>query len=268
MNDKIIPITFVNDSMVKDNTLNGSMMYSFTEEILSEASLYSMMNGSAKDTGWNLYLLKDEVNVDVISNYVSTNITDIFISAIYKFSEDFFGNDNPKYSIKINMDLIDSIRGKIKSISYNILSHRLFSPYSDSKLDYNEFISVMNTCSLSILSYLHNVLDNMIQNNCIVHLNSFNKAEFYKYIYTICYGKEPEEIPSDQAKYIFCSSILREASEEYLKYLNNGIQNVMYNVLYMRLYYIKFAENGYDPCDDGVEDTIAENYKKFIDLKI
>ena len=267
MNDKIVPITFVNDNMVKDNSLNRSMLYPYITEIVSESTLHSMMNGSAKDTGWNLDLLKDSVNTDVISNYVSTNITDIFISAVYKFSEDFFGNDNPKYSIKINMDLIDSIRGKIKSIIYNILSHRLFSPYSDSKLDYNEFISVMNTCSLSILSYLYNVLDNMIQNNCIVHLNSFNKAEFYKYIYTICYGKEPEEIPSDQAKYVLCSSILREASEEYLKYINTGIQEVTYNALCMRSYYINLAKNNYDVKNTSMENDSIKNYRKFIDLR-
>lgn len=260
MNDKIIPITFVNDSMVKDNTLNGSMMYSFTEEILSEASLYSMVDPT---DSMSVNSSRDNTNVIILTNYALMNITDIFISTVFKFSEEFFGN-NSKFSINIYTELLDSTRSKLRTLIFD----GIFQIHDETKIDYNQFISIMNTCSLAILTYLHSVIDNLIENNCVVYLNLFSKNEFYNCIYEICYGKEPEEDSSDQAKYVFCSSILREASEEYLKYLNNGIQNVMYNVLCMRLSYIKFAEDGYDPCDDGVEDTIAENYKKFIDLKI
>lgn len=267
MKDKIIPITFANNNMVKDNTLNGSMMYSFTEEILSEASLYSMINLTDYSMSVDLSRDRDNVNVKILTNYACMNITDIFISTIFKFSEEFFGN-NPKFSINLYTDLLNSIRVKLRTLIIDAITYRCFPIHDETEIDYNKFISNMNTGSLAIFTYLHSVIDNLIENNCVLYLNEFSKNEFYSYIYKICYGKEPEEDTSDQAKYVFCSSILREASEEYLKYLNNGIQNIMYNVLCMRLYYIKFARNGYNPCDDGVEDTIIENYKKFIDLKI
>lgn len=233
--ERISPITFVGDSIKRDEDLNEMLLLPYLNKVYQDVKSADRIN-PIKEKNINKYASSELFTMtEIIKDYIVNNISDVIKVAMIKIVE---SSSNTTKANKYVEDFLQSLNMDLKTLFYNTydstgISTIIRNSYNNTYIDVSYMGLCMNNAFGILFSKCVTLVDSFIQ--FYVKERMTNPSElFYENLFKMCYEANPKEDKIYSDKYNFCVVIMREISMQFVNelYLGLGIlQNSVGNMI-------------------------------------
>ena len=232
-------VSFADDKIIQDEDINSMLDLTVRLKDLSDVlknqiikELTEKYSGNWLDRWLNGYKHSQVyASEDFISNYIRSNISDLFTTSILWFNNKYFSKyikDNRLYFAPVN--------------TYGNYGVYLNTEIiQKSECDPSIIYLILNQSADRHIMGIANAFDADIQNKIITMMNEGSIMEFFKDWYKEIHNEEPNNFDYRYI-YTFCMSLMREQAEEEIIKIRKAMELVIGNAIDM--YTEAYKNNG------------------------
>lgn len=276
--DPVIPVSYIEHEKVVDENVNSMMMLGYNSKIFNDFSTAAVMmhTGALNQLKKNseIAALNKRGLSNSIKDYLKMNVLDLVYNRVLGFAQDAFMADAGTMELFAPdiQDVDFMVSNMCQSFCNYLTGSEVLENMAAGKYNFQVAQGILlaqsNLRSDSIFSAIVEYFNMFIMKSYakIIEYTSVDipsSDSYFLALYKRCYGEEAAAAIdvsklSEDYKYSFCTSVLRDLAVPYLLEIRSGFSSIMINVANMYLNGNIYTGSTYDRYSNEIHDYVME----------